>query len=268
MLAYLTQMSDLPLFLLLSIVLMSVSITAVYLIRRFVPAKILHKDDVVIGHIGSLTGIIYGVLVGLMALYLINNINYTAAAVQRESSAAANIYRDSKWLKEPARASIQASVKEYIHNAIDVEWPEMEKGLSVNHDGDRMIDDIARRLSSYTIVTQAELLITRDLLEEIKILHDARQQRIHMIASALTPDIWLVIIVGTILTLGINYLFGINLYLHIITVSAASLMCASMIFLLLTLDCPFQGEFIVEPDAFRSLLTHIENQPQQPRVHT
>jgi hypothetical protein len=58
--------------------------------------------------------------------------------------------------------------------------------------------------------------------------------------------------------IGINFLFGMNFYMHVITVSAASMMAASMFFLLITLDRPFQGEFVVGPDSFQSVLSAIE----------
>jgi hypothetical protein len=61
--------------------------------------------------------------------------------------------------------------------------------------------------------------------------------------------------------IGINFLFGMNLYMHILTTSASALMASSIIFLLLTLDKPFQGEFVIEPDAFKALLTYINRPP-------
>lgn len=243
---------------LLSVITIIISIMAILFLRHRIPHNLRYKYNPVIGNISSLIGIIYGVLAGLMALYLINNINYTADAVQREANAVANLYRDSKWLKDPTRTDIQTQIKKYLSRLVDTEWPLMKKGKSVDNGGGVLIDNIANALSHYNVVTNTDLLIMRDMLEEIKSLYDAREQRIHMSYAALNPEIWIVILIGTVLTIGINYFFRVNLYLHVLTISAAALMCSSMIYLLLTLDRPFQGEFIVESDSFRSLLESIK----------
>lgn len=54
-----------------------------------------------------------------------------------------------------------------------------------------------------------------------------------------------------------------NLYMHIVTVAAAALMTSSMLFLLITLDRPFQGEFIIEPASLRTLLELIKHLTRQ-----
>jgi hypothetical protein len=144
---------------------------------------------------------------------------------------------------------------------MDKEWKEMKEGHRVSNQGDLIIDHMADQIYLYKGNGHSEALVVPDILQEVKTLYNARQQRIHLSFSALSPQIWLVIIIGTILTLAINYLFGMNFYLHIVSVSAAALMAASIIYLLITLDRPFQGDFIVEPDAFKELQKYINTNP-------
>jgi len=256
---YLFQMPDLALFALLSVISIVASLGAIYLVKVFIPLPIRYKDDTVIGNTASLISVIYGVLAGLSALYLINNNSYTADAVQREANAVADIYRDSKWLQPAPRDVIQNQIKLYLQRIIQVEWPVMEHGNKVdNNQGNLLIDNITNELIHYNGKSGSEELLLHDMLDEVRTLYDARQQRIHMSESELSPELWIVILLGSILTLCINYLFGMNFYLHIVTVSAAALMTSSMIFLLITLDRPFQGEFIIEPTAFQSILDYID----------
>jgi hypothetical protein len=259
MLDYLLRMPDLYLFLLLSAISIVGTIIVVTLIRRYVPLELRYKDNPVIGNMSALISIIYGVLVGLTALYLINNISYTGDAVQREANSVANLYRDSTWLKEPTKTRIQASIKNYLQEVINVEWPAMKSGQKINKDGDKIIDGIGKELSYYSGMNTSELLILHDMYETVRNLYDGRQQRIQMSYSELNPEIWEVILIGTILTIGINYLFGMNFYLHIVTVSAGALMAAAMLFLLLSLDRPFQGDFVIESDSFQALLDTVNH---------
>ena len=70
---FLYHLSNMNVFLLLSGLSIVVSIGTVWLVRRFIPFKLQYDDNPVVGNISALIGIIYGVLAGLMALYLINN---------------------------------------------------------------------------------------------------------------------------------------------------------------------------------------------------
>src|SRR5690349_10272360 len=125
---FLYRISDFELFFLLSAITVSVSIISIILIRRLIPHELRYRDNPVIGNISSVIGIIYGVLVGLTALYLINNVSYTADAVQKEANSVANVYRDSQWMPEPTRSKIQNELKEYLDKVINIEWPMMKKG--------------------------------------------------------------------------------------------------------------------------------------------
>lgn len=258
MLDYLNGFSDMGLFALLSLISITVSIIAIFIVKQFIPLHVRYKDDPVLGNVSSLISIIYGLLVGLTSLYLINNISATEDSVQSEANSVANIYRESHWLKQPYQDYIKLQLVGYLHKVIEVDWPLMRSGKDVTSDGDRFIDHISDELRQYNLANNSDVVIAQDMLESIKTLYNARQHRIHLSYTSLNPDLWGVIVLGTILTICINYLFGMNFYLHIFTMTAAALILSSMIFLLITLDRPFQGEFVVEPTAFKKLLEYFQ----------
>lgn len=258
MLQSLFQMPDLYLFCFLSILSIIISVAAIFLIKHYIPLSLRYTDNAVIGYTIGLVSVIYGVLAGLSAMYLINNNTYTSDAVQREANSVANLHRDSNWLGNPARSEIHNELKAYLNEVINTEWPLMGNGKSVNSKGDMIIKEIADQIYNHSLTAPSQNIILQDMLAEIKGLYDARHQRIQMSYSGLDPAIWVVILVGTILTLCINFLFGMNFYLHIITVTAAALMTSSMIVLLIALNKPFQGSNMIEPEPFRSVLTFIE----------
>jgi hypothetical protein len=258
MLNFLSQLPSFTLFILLSCASIITSFVSIFLIRRFVPLQMQYKDNAVIGNISALISIIYGVLAGLIALYLINNISYSAEAVQNEVIAVANLYRDSNWLKKPAQTGIHKEIKRYISNAIDYEWPAMMNAHHINDTGAIIINTLSQELSKYSISGSAETIIVSSMVNEIHDLSDAREQRIRMSYSEINTETWVVILLGTILTIAINYLFGMNLYFHLLTSCATAIMASSMVFLLLTLDRPFQGSFLVGPNGFKTILAMIE----------
>lgn len=255
---FLYHLSDLYIFLFLSGITLGISLVFIFILKFGVLKKLRYRDNEVIGSIAALIGLIYGVLAGLLALYLLNNNNYATDAVQKEGSVVLNLYRDSRWLKEPTRSTVQTAIQDYIRYAINHEWPLMTKGEALDQQNDFTLEKISDTLRNYSITNSLETAVMTDLLSSLSTLYIARNQRIQMSHSALGPEIWEVILIGTILIIGINYLYRVNFYLHLIAVCAFSIIASCMLFLLVTLDRPFQGEFIVEPDALRSALKFIE----------
>jgi hypothetical protein len=258
MLDWLYQEASFTVFLFLIGITTAISIFFIILNKYFILYKLRYRDNATIGSISSLIGIIYGVLMGFLALYLIDNNDRASDAVRHEANAAANIYRECKWLKEPTQQRIKDQIEKYVDTVINTEWRLMQKGHDIDHEGDIIIDNVSEILKNYNPSKVSENLVMQDLLTELKTLNDARRQRIEMNYSQLSPDIWLVVLIGTILIIGINYAFRVNFYLHLFAISAFAIMAASMLFLLISLDRPFMGEFNVQPDAFKLIQFFIE----------
>jgi magnesium-transporting ATPase (P-type) len=259
MFEHLTQLTDAQIFAIISCFFMAASIFAILILRTFFSVKLRYRDNAGVANMSALISIIYGVLVGFTALYLFNNNSLTADAVQHEANSVANVYRDSKWLQVSVKDKIQALIAKYIEEVITVEWPLMAKGGAIPTTGDRIIDAIADNVMTQSNLSLAGTMVQRDLLEQINFLYNARHQRINLSNFTLNFEVWVVILIGTILTITINYLFKMSFYFHIITISMAALMTSAMLFLLVTLDRPFQGEFVIGPDAFKDVQSYIKN---------
>ncbi|MES2217802.1 MAG: hypothetical protein V4501_05275 [Pseudomonadota bacterium] len=251
---FLFHMTDAELFTVLVILGIAISIIGVLVVKVLVPHEVRFKDNAVIGTVSGLIGLIYGVLVGISALYLINNLASASDAVQREANAVANLYRTSTLLNEPVRTQLETQLINYLNLVITKEWPKMRKNQNVGDTGDQLVDQMSVTLRGYPLVTPMDSIVIKDIMEEEKALYSAREERIAQSTEQLSAELWVVILIGTILAIGINFLYGMNIWLHLLSASAAALMASSMIFLLLTLDRPFQGEFVIEPDALQTVL--------------
>ncbi len=254
MFEFLYHMSDALIFLFMVIMTVIFSLFLIVLNKIFIFYKLRYKDNTTTASISSLIGIIYGVLAGLVCLYLMTNNDHASDAALSEGTAAANIYHGSRWLKEPLQQQLQTDLKNYITNVITVEWPEMTEGKTVNVENGYNITKMSDALIKYPIITQADVMIVNNLIQEIKNLYKARQQRIQINDNQLSPEIWEVILISTILIIVINYAFRVSFYLHVFGITVFAFMAAAILFLLVTLDRPFQGEFIVEPDALQAVL--------------
>jgi hypothetical protein len=259
MIDYLYQTSDLNLFLIVSGFFILVSIVALFFVRVILPLHLRYQENAVIGCTCALVSVIYGVLSGFATLYLINNNNYASDSVQHETSSIVNLYMDTQGLPDPLKSQVQKDITRYLFQVINVEWAQMSKGEMVSKEGALILGDMLNTITHYNITTTSESVAISDMFSASRNLYDARQQRIQLSYASLSNEVWVVILVGTCLLLGVSYLFGVNFYLHVFIMIVAALMTSSIIFLLIALDKPFQGEFIVGPQMFESVYKVITN---------
>ncbi len=255
---YLYLAPNLNLFLILCLIIIPISIGALFFIKWFMPLHIRYQENAVIASTSAFIIVIYGVLAGFATLVLSNNEAEAAHVMQYEANAMANLYRDSLALSEPLRAKAQEDIKKYANEFLTVEWPLMNADTEVKSHADLYIRDLTLALAQYKTHSQGESQIVNDMLTQLSNLYDARQQRIQISYNSLGSTIWVVILMGTILSLCASYIFGVNFYLHIFIVIASALMTISVLFLLISLDKPFAGEADVTPDAIQNVVKIME----------
>jgi hypothetical protein len=253
---FLYHLNDALVFSLMILFTISFSLFFIFINWKFKLYKLKYRDNTATASIASMIGIIYALLTGVLCLYLLDNRDHASSAALSEGTAAANIYRESKWLKDPAQKKIQSELKNYVVSVIRDEWPIMSEGtvIDVNHSAAALIDAMSETLKHYPIVNLADAQLVNMLVLEIRDLFKARQERIGMNGSQLSQEIWYVILLSTAMVIFINYAFRLEFKLHIFSLISIAIMAASVLFLLVTLDRPFQGEFIVEPDALQAVL--------------
>lgn len=247
------------LYILIFMITLIISLFCLFIVRYLLPHKIRYNENGVIGAVGSSITVLYAVIMGFTAFYIFDNYNQADAAVQREASVAANIYRYSLLLPQPTGKYIQNDIKEYIQLVIHSEWTAVKNGKEPDELGNAIIDKIESeiaRLNEFQANSQ-NMYIRNKILSEVQSIFDAREKRIAKSKSALGPDIWFVILLGAFFMLGINLLFGATLSMHIILMVFLSSVISSIIFLIVALNFPFRGEFGVSPEAFQSVLTRI-----------
>lgn len=263
MIEYLYMTSNLNLFLILSSILLFVSLCALFLIKRFMPLHLRYQENAVISSTSAMVIVIYGVLAGFATLYLINYSNFASDAWQREADTVANINREAQVLSDPLQKKVISALGNYVDEVLNVEWPLMNQDKPVVSRGDYYIQQLTQNLVHTNVTATMESAVIRDLMTHVSNLYDARQNRIQASYTTLATPVWVVIIIGTILTLCVSYIFGVNFNLHIFVVLAATLMTACVLFLLISLDKPFVGQFAVGPEAMQYVLQTIQHEQHQ-----
>ena len=68
-------------------------------------------------------GMLYGLLLSLVAVSTWQNLEYVDGLANKESTAIVELYRDVSTLEEPAKDKLHQDLEDYLNYIINVAWP-------------------------------------------------------------------------------------------------------------------------------------------------
>jgi hypothetical protein len=106
--------------------------------------------------------------------------------------------------------------------------------------------------------TQSEQALRSQGLEQLDDLDEHRALRLLEVREGLPPILWVVLVVGGVITVAFTFLFGIKIpWLHMLAVAALTAIITLIIYTIAVLHYPFNGDLRVGPDAFELVLREI-----------
>jgi hypothetical protein len=217
-----------------------IALGAQIFIKRAAGKYDFSAHNAVAGMMLSIAGIVYAVVLGFVVVVAWQAFQRADTTAFAEVNAAADMYRYAPALGEPLATKVRADVRRYIRLEIDEDWPAMERGETNKASSDQinqLVTDFVRAPSrTNSFVRSREM----DLLAQ---LVDSRRLRIYSNAGSVGAQLWATLIGGSILTIGMTFLFGMqNFRVHLLLTAMTTTMIAIMFVLILNLDHPFRGD--------------------------
>jgi hypothetical protein len=88
-----------------------------------------HPSNEVITHISGGFGLLYAVLLGLLAVATFQDTKDVEDDVGSEASSLSAIYRNASGYPEPTRSELKFLRRDYTHYVVEKDWPAHRKGL-------------------------------------------------------------------------------------------------------------------------------------------
>ena len=169
----------------------------------------------------------------------------------------ASIYRDVGSYDEPLRSKLQADLKAYVRNVIDVSWPLQRRGI-VPYASGPILSRFQRDLVSAMPSTMSQEIIQTEVFKQFNSLVQARRARLNSITSGLPGAIWALLVIGALITIAVTAFFDTNsLSIHLWMTGFSAALLGLLIFLIGTLDNPFRGEVRAGPEAFNLVYSQL-----------
>lgn len=232
-------------------------------LRGFVDRR-LNRDgrlNEILGDFLQYFGVIYGLLLGLLAVSTYQNHSDTEKAVGAEASSLAALYGDVSVYPEPFRTELKALIKEDTRYSIEVAWPIQRIGV-VPVGGVQRASAIYRKLSSFEPETKAQEAIHEAAIRQFNTFFENRRTRLYGVTAGIPGVMWVTVGIGAVINVILIWLFRLRLDVHLLLGGLISFFTATMICLIVLLDNPYRGELGVSSDAFQLIYDQLMNNPR------
>ena len=231
-----------------------VSVAGLVLVQRMVPVELRKQHNDVAGFIYAVLGIAYAVLLGLVVVAAWEQFQTARNTTEREASELAEVFWLGHRLPEAEGHRLQELARSYARVVVDEEWPLIARGGSSPRAWELM-DEIRLTIQNMNPDTEAEQVLYYQGLERVYDLADARRDRLLDAREGIPLILWVVLVVGAIVTVGFTYLFGLDdTTTHMLMVALLALVIGLILFTIGSLEYPFSGNVRLGPDAFELVL--------------
>jgi hypothetical protein len=221
--------------------------------RLFSQEEDRHNDLIELVMTG--TGLFYGLLLGLIAAASYTSFSDSETIVNNEATKVTALYRDVSNYPEPVRTQLRGDLEGYARYVINEAWPLQERG-EIPRDGAVMVSAMQNRLAAFEPVTEGDKILHAEAFRQFNEFVELRQQRLNSVTTSMPGPLWWVLVTGAVINLVLMAMLSVRrLTTHLVISGLFALFVAMMIFLIVSMDNPFRGEFSVQPDAFRTLQT-------------
>jgi hypothetical protein len=137
-------------------------------------------------------GVIYGLLLGLLAVGAYQNHADAERAVVTEAAALAALYRDVSGYPEPYRTDLRTLVREYARSTIEDAWPLQRRGTLPLPEagGASPVVQIYARMSQFEPATKGQEAIHESALRQFDTFLESRRERLSSVTSGMPRVMW------------------------------------------------------------------------------
>ena len=241
-----------------SVVAVSVAVAwTVCITARRLNWLIRSEDQGPAGLMHQFIGVLYAVALALLVVRVQSSYAQVEQAVVNEASAVSNLYRHLDGLEEPGRSRLQKLTRQYIDSVIQVEWPD-QRNNKVSEPTWAIVDSLELELARLWPASAHDQALIPALLTESTNLLDCRRERLFVGQQGIGATLWVVIVLGGIVTVGYACAFEVHsLRTQLAVTGMMAAMFGLMAFLIIAMDHPLWGDVSVTPDALVTVRDNI-----------
>ena len=247
-------------FLIVSAITTSVALAGVRFVRKTFPAEVLKENHEVAAIIFNAFGLLYGVVVAFVVFVTWGGYDDAKKNLELEANEADDIFHITKTFPDPARGIIKQGLMDYIASVYSDELERMSQGDISLHSNRAM----ARLITVFYQIDDKSVPNRELYAESLTRLNNlAQYRRIRIFAGNDTVPlaVWLVLLVGGVITISYTYFFGMrNIKSQYLMTAALTVTITLILVLIYILDHPFTGTSKVSVEPLRQVMEIVQKE--------
>ena len=239
-----------------------VFVAVAYLLHRRNPATNRSSNNDSASNVFTIVGGLQAVLIAFVLISLFDNVSTVSTDSFTEANGIVAVYWDADSLPAPAKTRIQQLCLDYTNTVINTEWSQLAGGATaVTGPGWQQLQSLHAAITDAAVSNDDNWRLNEktDAANQLWQVFQARQSRLDAASGGVSLVVWLAMVVGSLLTLALAYLFGgAKLVPHMIMVGVLAGTIALLLFAVYQMQDPFTGGAAVGPDAFTSALNRLQ----------
>lgn len=228
---------------------LAISLGGLLLLRPTV-SKWIHTDhraNEMVGLALASFSVLYGILLGLVAVGAYQNFSDVSGLVEKEAACLTSLYRDTTALPQPYKDELRADLRSYTRFTIDYGWPAQRQG-HINNGSTQRLTLFFNDLTAYNPTDRRGEVIFAETFRQFNELTELRRARLAEVTSGIPAVLWWVVAIGAFLNIVLIWLLDMEIHVHVILTAVLGLFLSVVIFLVAAMDHPFRGEVSVGPE--------------------
>jgi hypothetical protein len=247
---------------LIVVIFILLSLAGLVIVQRFIPVKIRHAHNDVVGFTIAVVGVVYAVLLAFIAVTAWETFRKSDNIVGAEANYVGDVFLNTIGLPDDLAHELRGHLNNYIDAVIEKEWPAQQAGRfeeTTRQKGWDVLADFHRDIARFRPANAGEAVLQGQLLRSLSGLYDARRGRLLAAEEHVNAVVWWIIALGAMLTVSFTYLFGLpNFIMHAVITAMLAASLAFVVVLIVAHDYPFRGSPSVSNEAFRAVKKNME----------
>jgi len=229
----------------------ALSIIGLGAVWRFIPRQILKTHNDLTDPMFEAVSLAYTVLLAFVVVVGWQNFDKAEFHAENESNCLGDLYRSAVAFEKPFRDELRPLLEDYARIVVNEEWKLLAKGEESVRASDTL-KKVWELYANYEPKTEKEKAFFSESLRKLDELREMRRLRIIDSRSGIHPLLWLVLIIGAIITIAFTFFFGSDKFIvHAIMASTLAAIIALILLTILSFDFPFTGSVRIEPEMFQ-----------------
>ena len=247
-------------FLIVSAITTFVALAGLHFVRKKYSTEVLRENHEVAAIIFNAFGLFYGVMVAFVVFVTWSGYDEATKNLQMEANEADDLFHITRAFPEPAGTTIRKGLMDYVRSVDNDELKRMSQGEISLHSNRAMT-----RLITVFYQMDEKSIPNRELYAEslTRLNNLAQHRRLRIFAGndTVPPVIWLVILVGGVITVSYTYLFGMkNIKTQYMLTGTLTITITLILFLIYVLDHPFTGTSKVSVEPLKEVMEIMQTE--------